>query len=339
MNKLICLVVVLGLVPEGNRWADTWRTTCSGSSHPLKRLVWMVLFIGMSLPEFALANCEGTGPCYCYGAVCANTPPPSNSSVGSSSSGGGNTPQDQMLLQGAGILGNALGQALRGNPEEDARRQAEAARAAELQRQAEELRKAEEMRQQELAKQRILGSLKDAEPSTGLALKMGDSDTPLTATETQRAFGSTVITPARIDAPPVEHGLQLKLGDDADRSSMQAGKGIDTSGKILNSGLPAPPPAPGSSLPDEKLKALNILRASLKKNMAEEQLLKKQLEQLQQAPTPDPIAIGDVKEKIVVKEKEKKKILLDLTADDPDVPPLGNKNAIPAGATVTGGAH
>lgn len=35
--------------------------------------------IVLGLPEFALANCDGSGPCYCYGAVCTNTPPPNNS--------------------------------------------------------------------------------------------------------------------------------------------------------------------------------------------------------------------------------------------------------------------
>jgi hypothetical protein len=337
MNKLICLVAAWVRVPVNNSLENTWHTICSCGIHSLNMLIWMILLIGMVLPELALANCEGTGPCYCYGSVCSNTPPPSNSSGGSGSSG--STSQDQMLIQGAGMLGKALGDALRGNPEEDARRQAEAARAAELRRQAEEQRKAEEMRQQEAAKQRILGSLKGTEPSTGLALKMGNSDTPLVVTETRGAFGSTAITPVRIDAPPAEHGLQLKLGDDADRSSMQAGKGFDTTGKIMNDGLPPPPPLPSSSLPDEKLKVLNILRASLKKNMAEEQLLKNQLNQLQQAPTPDPVAIGDVKEKIVVKEKEKRKIILDLTADDPDVSPPDSKGATPAGATITGGAQ
>ena len=44
------------------------------------------------------------------------------------------------------MLGNLIGEALRGNPEADASRQAEAARAAELQRQALQRRQAEQQR-------------------------------------------------------------------------------------------------------------------------------------------------------------------------------------------------
>jgi hypothetical protein len=43
-----------------------------------KRILLGFLIV-LVLPEFALANCDGTGPCYCYGAVCTNTPPPNNS--------------------------------------------------------------------------------------------------------------------------------------------------------------------------------------------------------------------------------------------------------------------
>lgn len=43
-----------------------------------KRILLGFLIV-LVLPEFALANCDGSGPCYCYGAVCTNTPPPNNS--------------------------------------------------------------------------------------------------------------------------------------------------------------------------------------------------------------------------------------------------------------------
>lgn len=55
-------------------------------THSLKMRIWIILLIGIGFPELALANCEGDGPCYCYGSVCSNTPPSDNSN--SDSSGG-----------------------------------------------------------------------------------------------------------------------------------------------------------------------------------------------------------------------------------------------------------
>ncbi len=52
-----------------------------------KRILLGFLIV-LVLPEFALANCEGTGPCYCYGAVCTNTPPPNNSNSSDYDDGG-----------------------------------------------------------------------------------------------------------------------------------------------------------------------------------------------------------------------------------------------------------
>jgi len=177
MKKLILFVAVWVSVPAGNSWTDPCRATRSDGTHPLKMLIWMILLIGIGLPKSALANCEGTGPCYCTPgtAVCTNTPPPNNSSGGSSSSGGGGfTPQQQqILLQGAASLGNAIGQALRGNPEEDARRQAEqAAQAAEAKRQA-----AIQERQKEEARDRLLGKSPGGNDSSGLSL-MGVEQSP-----------------------------------------------------------------------------------------------------------------------------------------------------------------
>ncbi len=249
----------------------------------------------------------------------------------SGSSGSGGYSGSDPLVQGAAILGNALGKALGdailGNPQQDAANQAAAAQAAEQQRQAEEQqrqideqRTAEALRQQEIAKQRILSQLKGSESSPGLALKTGEEDTPLTVTETRGALGSTVVTATGIGSLSDEHGLQLKLGDDAETSSRQAGQGFDTAGKIMGSTLPVAPPTPTSKSSAEKLQLLNVLRSKLKQNQADEQSLNDQLALLQRAPTPDPVAISQVQDKIVVKEAEKKKIILDLTADDPDAP-------------------
>ena len=204
MKKLILFVAIWVPVPAGNSWADTCRTTRSDNIHPLKMLIWMILLIGIGLPKSALANCEGTGPCYCTPgtAVCTNTPPPNNSSGGSSSSGGYTPQQQQILLQGAASLGNAIGQALRGNPEEDARRQAEqAAQAAEAKRQA-----AIQERQKEEARDRLLGKSQSGNASSGLSL-MGVEHSPdlqlMTGDESVSLPAGT--NPPNNTATPVKH--------------------------------------------------------------------------------------------------------------------------------------
>jgi len=173
MNKQIYLARIWVRVLADNSLTNTWRTTCSGDIHPLRMLIWMALLIGMSLPEFALANCEGTGPCYCTPgtSVCTNTPPPGNSSGGSG--GSSFTPQDQMLIQGAGVLGNAIGEALRGNTDEDARRQAEqAAQTAEAKRQ-----EIIQEQQKDEARDRLLGNSQGGNASSSLSL-MGVDHSP-----------------------------------------------------------------------------------------------------------------------------------------------------------------
>ena len=235
----------------------------------------------------------------------------------------GNSQQTGIGLMGIGAA--ALMQSMLSNPAADARRDQQAAAAAEQQRQAEEQqrqaeeqRRAEELRQQEIAKQRILGQLKGAESSGDLALKT-DSDSSLTVTESRGTFGSTAVVPVSAGTPSVG-GLQLKLGDDAEKSSAQARQGFDTAGKMMGADLPSPPPVPASKPMPAKLEILKTLKANLKKNEAEEKTLKAQLVQLQQVPSPDEAAIKEVKQKIVVKEDEKKAIKnkLDLTANDPD---------------------
>ena len=290
----------------------------------MKKLIFLLAPLIFFAPTFALgedaSRCTNTGWCPC--GACMRNYSTCEEACGltsrSGSSGGGITPGQQIIIQNIGnSIGQSIGKALFGNPEADAKRQAEADRSATMQRQAEAQRKAEEQRQLELSKQRILGALKGSESSGGLALKT-DSDDTLSVTETRGAFGSTVVTPTRTNSPPAKHGLQLKLGDDADRGSMQARQGFDTAGNITGSNLPPQPPKPTAKSPAEKTQWLNALRAKLQKNEADEQLLKNQLAQLQQAPTPDTIAINQVQQQIVVKEAEKKKIKLDLTAGDPD---------------------
>jgi hypothetical protein len=229
-----------------------------------------------------------------------------NSSSGAAPAmgGGGVTPQQQMILNGAQMMMPVLQQGVHdmfyGNPEEEARQ----AQAAEQQRRADEQRMAEvrraqqeAMRQQELRKQKLLSELKDSEPSTDLGLKLGDSHPPLVIKEGAGAFGTGAVIPVGLGSP-AKGGLQLKLGDDADRSSGQAGQGFDSDGKILESNLPPPPPTPTSITPTEKSHMLDVLNSSLKKNQAEQQTLKAQLATLQQTPSADPAAVNHAQEQL-----------------------------------------
>ena len=235
----------------------------------------------------------------------------------------------QMGIGMMGIGAAAFIQGMQSDPAADARRAQEAAiaaeqqrQAAEQQRQAEEQRRAEEIRRQEIARQRILGQLKGAESSGDLALKT-DSDSSLTVTESRGAFGN-VIVPVSAGTPSFG-GLQLKLVDDAEKSSAQARQGFDTAGKMMGADLPSPPPVPASKPVHTKLEILNTLKAHLKKNEAEKKTLKVQLEKLRQAPGTNETAIKEIQQKIAVKAEEKKEIekKLDLTANDPDDPGTG----------------
>jgi hypothetical protein len=239
---------------------------------------------------------------------------------------------------GVGIMGIGVGAVLQGlqaDPAADARRAREAAWAAEQQRLADEQRQAEVLRQQELAKQRILGLLKGSEQSTELALKTEDSDRPLVVAPTRGALGTTVIVPVGVDVPGPANGLTLKLGDDADVASTAAGQGFDTAGRIQGSELPPAPPTPASTaVPQQQAQRAAALLGALQRNDAEAQSLNDQLEVLQRTATPDPAALGEVQQKIATLQVEKKKILLDLSADDPDAPRRGavpgNDGADPA---------
>ena len=288
---------------------------------------WVMLFTLCSISHLAAAEdarwTQLKADCGLPSSTAYNTwvsngsPCPAKS--GGTSSGSGMTPQEQLLMQGAGALGAAFGNYLResmtGNPQEEERKAQEAAerqRLIELQRQ-------EGLRQQEQAKQRVLGLLKGTESSGDLGLKM-DSDQPLTVTTERGAFGSTAIVPVSPGVTSAS-GLQLKLGDDAEQSSVAARRGFDTAGKMQGAGLPAPP-APLATHPianHTKIEKMNTLKAALKKNDDEEKTLKALLEKLRQSPNPDETAIKDVQQKIEANEDDKKKIekqLLDLTAED-----------------------
>ncbi len=319
----------------------------------MKNYISLLLYLFVFFSSASFAYCEGSCPCcrcpsgqaQCMTGYssCEAACNPTNGGI---NAGGIGTTSQQILQQGAAIAGQAIGnailQSIIGNPQEDAATQNAAAKAAaqavEQQKQADQ----EAMRQQELARQRILGALKDTDPIPALELKTGDSaDGPLQVTKAQNSFGTTALVPVRsVQDSSSGKGLQLKLGDDADTSSLQAGQGFDTAGKIQGSDLPTPPPTPASRPIIQKAKLLKTLKAKLKKNEAEEQSLKDKLAQLQQAATPDPVAINQIQDKIAVKETEKHKINLDLTAADPDAPDAGQSSAnpdpTPAGAISTG---
>ena len=144
----------------------------------MKRIVGLVSAFLLVMPLASMADgpatrCAGSSPCLCPDGsrpmagcnddcrvLCGLD------SGGSSSGGSSNSLAGQILLQGAALLGKAIGESLRGNPQEDAARQAEAARAAEQKRQAEAARAAE----QEETRQRLMGSLKGVESSSQLGL-------------------------------------------------------------------------------------------------------------------------------------------------------------------------
>ena len=249
------------------------------------------------------------------------------------STGGGSSGAGELGAAFGQALGQMIGDAIRGNPEEDARKaeamarqQAESAR-RRTEEEAERRRAEEqELKRHEEMKNRLLGNMMDVGDSSQPGLTGADSGSGLglmiddiQVSETKGGLGSTEVKHARITSPPAESGLQL-LGDDEAKNSRQAGQGFDASGRIMGARLPPPPPAP-SIAPAEKLKILNTLKDRLKKSEAKEQALKNQLEQLQKAPTPDPVAISKTQEKIVANEKlieAKKKTLIDMTAEDPD---------------------
>jgi hypothetical protein len=175
----------------------------------MKELIFVAIAAIILTPSVVFAdcyvtwNCGGSAQCaQVYGSASGrNGPFPSCSSfkqvdaVSSCSCSGGSSSspipavssslqqmQMDVARQVGASLGKALADALMGNPQQDAARQAESIRAqqaaalqAEQQRQIEEQRIAEASRQQELARQRILGMLKGTEATTALSLKTADS--------------------------------------------------------------------------------------------------------------------------------------------------------------------
>jgi hypothetical protein len=233
----------------------------------------------------------------------------------------------------------AFHQLLYGAAEERARREEQDALLAEQRRIAAE----KEQQRTDLMKQRILGLLKGADASSSpLGLKMEGRDVPLAVTESRDAFGSTVAVPTASGAPIRDNPLGLKLGDDPDPGGTKAKheddarQGFDTNGRLAGSELPPPPPTPTSSIAPvqaaEKLKAVHELLAKLKQNNSDVQALKNQLTELQKAPTPDAAAIGQVEEKLKVKEEEKNNVMENLTAMDPDDPGAQQPGGSPAAA-------
>lgn len=175
MNQWIKKLCVIGLVLCPLSYAqDVPRTSCAGD-----------------VPCLCPDGSRPLGGCTrsCESACGLN-------SGGGSSGGSGNTLEGQILLQGAAILGNAIGQALRGNPQEDAARQAAAAaRAAEQKRQVEEAA-AEHKRQEEETKQRLLGSMKGIDSTSQLGL-MGVDTAPDLQLMTDDQSASASNSPAK----------------------------------------------------------------------------------------------------------------------------------------------
>lgn len=291
----------------------------------------MKCFLGL-FAFFLLALPLASSPAIAGGVDMGCSPTVANPCSGGSS-GGGSSGAGELGAAFGQALGQMIGDAIRGNPEEDARKaEAMARQQAEVARrrteEEAERRRAEELelKRHEEMKSRLLGNMMDVGDSSQLGLTGADSGSGLglmtddiQVGETKGAFEHTEVKHTGIAPPSAESGLQL-LGDDEAKSSRQAGQGFDAPGKIMGARLPPPPPAP-SIAPTEKLKMLNTLKDRLKKSEAKEQVLKNQLERLQKAPTPDPVAINKTQEKIAANEKlieAEKRIMLDLTAEDPD---------------------
>jgi hypothetical protein len=138
------------------------------------------------------------GGCVCPGSTKGSGQPTcSKGSGGGSSSSGATSSGDLGRALGA-ILGNAIGEALRGDPEADARRNAEAAaqaaRAAEAQRRAEE----ERFRLEEEKKAKLLGTMMGVSDSPQLGL-MGVDSGPGLSLMTDSA---SAIAPSAKAVPP-----------------------------------------------------------------------------------------------------------------------------------------
>ncbi len=262
---------------------------------------------GLATPSFT-----GAGMWHCPNGTLSQTSEGCYAQAAPPSGGIGGM-QQQLLQQGAGIVGQAIGnavlQSIFGNPQQNAANQAaaqaaaqkaalDAAKAAEQRKAADE----EALRQQNLIKQRILGAIKEGTTGTpALGLMTGDeADAPLQVTRVPNGFGTTALVPVNT-APGSSAGkrLELMLGDDADATpiSTQAEQGFDTAGKMQGS-VHTPPPTPPSKPVAQNVKLLKDLKAKLKKNAAEVRSLNDQLMQLQQAPPPDPVAISQVQSKL-----------------------------------------
>lgn len=187
---------------------------------------------------------------------------------------------------------------------------------AERQRLAEQERQAELQRQEE-AKQRILGALKGAESSGELGLKL-DSEQPLLVATRRDFFGSTAVVPVGPGSLSAG-GMQLKLGDDAERSSAQARSGFDTAGKMLGTDTLPPPPLVPRTYPIDKLKKVDTFKAAIKKGEEEEKRLQALLDKLRQSGNSDDSAVKDVQLMIEAKAEDNKKLekeFRDFTAED-----------------------
>lgn len=218
-------------------------------------------------------------------------------------------------LAGAGVAGIALGMAL--SPEGKAALERQALVTEQRQAQAAQADQA----QMEQSKQRILGALKGYDSTSDLKIKTSDSDLTVTQRSGGAFGGSSIIALNGNGLPPAKGVLQIKLGDVVEKSSAQSGLGLDTAGKIMGGNLPPPPPSPTSSPLVGKAIKLDALKSVLRKNETEEKSLNNQLALLEQASTPDPVAIRQVQEKIVIKQTEKKKVekeMQNLTAEDDD---------------------
>ena len=133
-------------------------------------------------------------------------------SGGAGASGGMSSLQQQQLElagQAGALLGNMLREALFGNPQEQAQREAQRKAQEEAWRQEQKRIAAEEVRRKEAMKERLLATLKGVGEAPQLGFKgMEQSSSPNFKLDTSSRWSAS--SP---DAPATSTGLQFKFGD------------------------------------------------------------------------------------------------------------------------------
>jgi hypothetical protein len=216
--------------------------------------------------------------CVCNGVGSGQLTCPADAAASGSASASiptlaGATPEQQLFLLGAKMVGQGL-HSYFADRAERARKAKEAARLQQLQQEA----IAEDLRKAELSRQRVLSTLKSADESSTPVIKIDDS------------------TNQDIDSK----AALIKLADAANvansGASAEAAQGFDTDGPIKNAVLPDAPSTPLSA--PSKSDMLKVLQTKLDQNTKNQKFLDDLQATLKSSPDPDPLMLAKVQEKI-----------------------------------------